>query len=98
MNQTQLNRLLEQGYKHLQQGNCKAAIETFTQVLKTDAQSINAYANRSSAYADLGDYEHALEDLDRAIAIAPTLYGLYFNRGNLYKDLKIVTTQPTWAG
>ena len=41
-------------------------------------------ANRGSAYEKLGEYEQAIRDLDRAVALDPNLAVAYYNRGLAY--------------
>jgi len=43
------------------------------------------YARRGSAFAARRDYEHGIEDLTRAIQLAPTEAGYYYERGRAYR-------------
>lgn len=46
-----------------------------------------AYSNRGTCYGALGQYERAIADCDRAIALAPDNATAYSNRGNNYGAL-----------
>jgi tetratricopeptide (TPR) repeat protein len=78
---------IQQGIVDLHQQSVDSAIVAFTQALQHDSGSICAYANRSIAYSIQGNYQHALDDLSRALELSPTHFALYFNRGMLYNRL-----------
>jgi len=72
-------------------------------------QYTNAYTNRDSTYANLGQFERAIEDYNEAIRLNPNLAMAYNNRGTAYKlkgkkaeaiaDFKKVitlTNNPQW--
>ena len=50
-------------------------------------RSTLAYINRGVSYADLGEYERAIEDYDEAIRLDPQSARAYINRGNAYDGL-----------
>lgn len=42
---------------------------------------------RGNTYSDLGEYEKALDDYDKAIELDPKYVKAYSNRGNAYKAM-----------
>ena len=46
-----------------------------------------AYSNRGAVLNDVGQYQEAISDLDRAISLNPDLAIAYNNRANSYADL-----------
>mmetsp|Transcript_34778 Transcript_34778/g.82483 ORF Transcript_34778/g.82483 Transcript_34778/m.82483 type:complete len:290 (+) Transcript_34778:171-1040(+) len=63
--------LKEKGNKSYADRNYKEAISYFTQCIELDPDSELFYSNRSAAYAALKQYETALDDAERAIALKP---------------------------
>lgn len=51
-----------------------------------DAEPVTSmdYLNRGSSYADLGEYDLAIEDYSKAIELDPEFLGAYLNRGLIY--------------
>jgi tetratricopeptide (TPR) repeat protein len=45
-----------------------------------------AYNNRAKFYAAQGDYDNAIEDINRAISLNPTLALPYYNRAIIYRN------------
>ena len=54
--------------------------------MKPDADE--AYCNRGVAYGGKGDYDHAIQDFDKAIALKPDLAETYYLRGVTWLFLK----------
>jgi tetratricopeptide (TPR) repeat protein len=79
--------LIQRGIIDFQKGQTETAIGLFTTALQHDAGSICAYANRATAYYAQGCYQQALNDLSRALELAPNLFALYVNRGLTYNRL-----------
>jgi tetratricopeptide (TPR) repeat protein len=61
------------------------SIEDFTQAIRLDPNSAQAYRERGVAYSDRGDQNHAIMDLDQAIRLSPNYILAYNNRGNIYR-------------
>ena len=45
------------------------------------------YANRGATFSDMGQYELAIKDFNKAIKLDPTLVRIYKHRGNAYEKL-----------
>ena len=65
----------------------KKSIEYLNNAIKLQPDAANAYCNRGSAYADLGQHQRAIEDYNKAIRLQPDLALAYNNRGGTYADL-----------
>ena len=52
-------------------GNYADAVKHFTDAIGVDAANHVFYSNRSAAYAALNDYDAALTDADKTVAIKP---------------------------
>ncbi len=59
---------LDLGQKYLLDGNYEQAIVEFNRVIEIDPKNVEAYIGLADAYAALGDYESAIEALERGIA------------------------------
>ena len=53
------------GNQLLESGNYTEAIESYAYVLKVDPNNMNAYNGRSTARSAIGDYQGAIEDLNK---------------------------------
>ncbi len=73
-------------------GDHERAVGAFTLCIEsgdlTDFNLAAAYFNRGNAHADLKEFELAIEDYDRAIAIDSGGSDTYANRGLAYANLK----------
>ena len=68
-------------------GDYQGAVADYTQAIKLNPKSANAYYNRGLVKAtNLQDDQGALADYDRAIELKPTYDAAYNNRGNLKVD------------
>jgi tetratricopeptide (TPR) repeat protein len=83
-------------------------------ILMTEAtakkeEEINAYIKSASTYMKEDQYDKAIEDLNKAIAIDPRHEGVYNNRGNAYSRKgqydraiedysKAIAIKPTYSG
>ena len=45
------------------------------------------YTNRAHAYAELGQYQRAIEDYNEAIRLKPDVASAYYGRGNAYSNI-----------
>ena len=56
-------------------------------VILTKSSTPRAYNSRANIYVDLEEYDKALEDYAKCIALDPEYVNAYFNRANMYLDL-----------
>ena len=70
-----------------QVGYWQNSFTLYDHTLKVTDDNWLIYNNRGNAYAGLGNYRQAIEDLNRAIEIKPTYADAYTNRGAAYAGL-----------
>lgn len=65
--------LVIQGYRRYELGEYQAALNAYTQALELDPNNVEAYNRRSTVRSALGDYQGALEDIEKAknLSVAP---------------------------
>ena len=73
---------LERGIAHYRDGNYFFAASEFTDAVRQDPRSVEAYVNRGIARVRLGQINAAIEDYNRAIQLDNRDPAIYFNRGN----------------
>ncbi|USX16869.1 tetratricopeptide repeat protein [Oxalobacteraceae bacterium OTU3CAMAD1] len=71
------------GMEHLEHGDAKSAIESFTRALELKPNDAAARANRAAAYIHTDQYRRASEDLDKLAALDASSPALYAGRGML---------------
>jgi tetratricopeptide (TPR) repeat protein len=64
--------------------NLLKAIAAFDEAIRLNPKDADAYINRGSAHASIGNCDTALADYDEAIRLDPKLVVAYYNRGNVY--------------
>ena len=69
-------------------GNYADAVKHFTDAIGVDAANHVFYSNRSAAYAALNDYDAALTDADKTVAIKPDWVKGYSRKGAALYGLK----------
>jgi tetratricopeptide (TPR) repeat protein len=83
--QTSAINLLNSGVKNLQNGHYEAAIDDFTEVIRSQPELVpQAYSNRCLAYLQLQQYPNAIEDCTQAIQFNPSNTEAYLNLGLVY--------------
>ncbi|XP_006825971.1 uncharacterized protein LOC100368918 [Saccoglossus kowalevskii] len=70
-------------------GHYTAAIDLFTQAIKLDPRDFRFFGNRSFCYDRLDQYDKALKDADKAIALAKDWPKGYFRKGRALAGLKL---------
>ena len=63
-------------------------MEQYNKAIDIDSDNAVFYNNRGLAYAHLGQYDNALNDLIKAIDLDRNDPRSYFNRGDIYCSLK----------
>jgi tetratricopeptide (TPR) repeat protein len=74
------------GRELAESGKCRDAIPYFDQAIAANAGYAKAYSDRGKCLAALGNRDRGLQDLDRAVELAPHDMGPYFNRAGLRAD------------
>jgi len=74
------------GYALYEQKDFENSIIAYSLSLELHEHA-RAYINRGAAYAELGKYDKAIEDLNKAIKLNKDFAYAYYNRGNAYVKL-----------
>jgi tetratricopeptide (TPR) repeat protein len=72
----------------LKQGDLREAIEQFDAALEADPTIARVYNDRGEAWYQMGEYERALSDFDKAVTLAPENSVHYINRANALMGLR----------
>src|SRR5436190_1139959 len=71
---------LMQGDMRLVHKDYEGALGLYSQAINDDPYLRDAYLHRGVAYRGLGDFEHALADIDHALQLDPTFGRAYTER------------------
>jgi len=77
---------INRGKAYGQRGEHGKAIADFSNAIKVNPVSADAYNNRGNEYGDLKDYEAGIADLDTALQLRPGFVEGYNNRAHLYMN------------
>lgn len=69
-NQQLAQGLIIQGYRRYELGDYQAALNTYNQALEFDPNNVEAYNRRSTVLSAMGDYQGALEDIEKAKSLS----------------------------
>jgi tetratricopeptide (TPR) repeat protein len=70
-------------------GKLRDAIDFYSEAIRKNPKSAEAYNWRGIAYDDLGETDKALQDFDTAIDISPNYADAYNNRGEIRRKKKM---------
>ena len=73
-----------EGIECHREGNDAAAIEIYTQAIDLDPDMPDAYNNRGNAFANLGEFDRAMNDYSKALNIDADYTDAYANRAFAY--------------
>ena len=86
---SQMNPELQEALTLHKAGKVKEAVEIYSEVLKKNPRSAEAFNWRGMAYDDLGQLDNALADFNKAIDLSPNYADAYNNRGEVYRKKKM---------
>ncbi len=89
-NQQLIQGLIVQGNLRYELGNYQEAINAYERVLNLAPNNIEAYNRRSTARSALGDYEGAMEDLEKAKALS-------LSNERFFQPTPVATVESTTA-
>ena len=72
-------------------GKCRDAVPYFDQAIAANPRYSKAYSDRGRCLASLDQRERGLQDLDKAVQLAPNDLSPYFNRAGLLADAGTAT-------
>jgi hypothetical protein len=73
---------LDRGVTQYREGNYLFAADEFSEAIRREPRSVDAYVNRGVTRVRLGELRRAIEDYDRALQLDRRDPEIYFNRGN----------------
>ncbi len=85
---TQLDELLKFGTASLLHGSPATAKEIFSQIISKKPDFAESYNKRATAFYMMGDYEHALRDIQKALQRNPYHFGAFSGAGFCMIQLK----------
>jgi tetratricopeptide (TPR) repeat protein len=71
----------------LRRSNLQRYMEIVNEWLREDPENFHAYFDRHYAWNDLGEPRRALDDLTKAIELAPKNQAVFCARGRIYRQL-----------
>lgn len=77
---------LNRGVHWESKNNYEQAIADYSEAIRLNPFSANAYANRGNVLSELRQFVRAIEDYNQAIRINPQHVDAYVNRGKLWSD------------
>ena len=72
------------GIDKFEEGNLLGAIKDFYSSLVKNTDFAEAYWGRGSVFAELGQFEKALKDLNQCIKLDPGISDAFYNRAFVY--------------
>ena len=72
---------LDRGITQFREGNYLFAADEFSEAIRHEPRSVDAYVNRGVTRVRLGELRRAIEDYDRALQLNSRDPEIYFNRG-----------------
>jgi tetratricopeptide (TPR) repeat protein len=81
------DRVMSQAYWRYNRGQVAEAIPLFSTAVAINPENAAAYNMRGHAYADMGDFELALDDYDEVVAQYPDYAWVYKDRGDAHLAL-----------
>lgn len=86
---------IKRGTNRLKRNDYEGAISDFSEVLDYTFEYAQLYYRRAFCYQKLQQYQLAINDLSRIIALTTNpskIHGVYYNRGSCYFSLKELTS------
>lgn len=84
--QSKLYNLATLGDAQMRAGDYHGAIRTITEIAASFESPV-LYLNRGIAYSNLGHFDLAIADFDKAISMDPNIYDAFVQRANARRKL-----------
>jgi CHAT domain-containing protein len=91
-NRTDPTALLERGRLNLAMGRCQDALPLLKDASKGAPDAADAHNDLGACLLEMGKYEDALVEFDKAVAINPTMVEGRFNRGLCYGKMLLANS------
>jgi tetratricopeptide (TPR) repeat protein len=91
-----IDSLMARGVDEMQAGNHKAAIATFSEVVKRKPDFAEGWNKRATVYYLAGDYKRSIADCDQVLKRNPNHFGALSGLGQIYFQLERYEDSLTW--
>jgi len=92
----EIDRLMARGVEEMQEGNHKAAIATFSQVVKTKPAFAEGWNKRATVYYLAGDFKRSIADCGEVLKRNPRHFGALSGLGQIYYRLDDYEKSIEW--
>jgi len=79
-----VDRLMARGVEEMEQGNNRAAIATFSEVVKRKPDFAEGWNKRATVYYMVGDYQRSIADCSQVLKRNPGHFGALSGLGQIY--------------
>ena len=93
---TAVDELLARGVEEMQSGKLKAAIATFSEVVKRKPDFAEGWNKRATVYFLAGDYKNSIADCDEVLKRNPGHFGALSGLGQIYFQMERYDDALTW--
>ena len=92
----EIDRLMARGVEEMEQGNHKAAIATFSEVVKKKPGFAEGWNRRATVYYMAGEYRKSIADCDEVLKRNPKHFGALSGLGQIYTRLEQYAEALRW--
>ena len=93
---TAIDELMARGVSEMQAGEDKAAIATFSEVVKRKPEFAEGWNKRATVYFLAGDYQRSIADCDQVLKRNPGHFGALSGLGQIYFQLEDYERALSW--
>ena len=93
---TAIDELMARGVSQMQAGEDKAAIATFSEVVKRKPDFAEGWNKRATVYFLAGDYKRSIADCDQVLKRNPAHFGALSGLGQIYFQLEDYERALAW--
>ena len=91
-----IDELMARGVEEMQEGKHKAAIATFTQVVKKKPDFAEGWNKRATVYYLAGEYQRSIADCNEVLKRNPRHFGALSGLGQIYFQLEDYDRALEW--
>ena len=91
-----VDELMARGVEQMETGQYKAAIATFTEVVKRKPAFAEGWNKRATVYYLAAEYQRSIEDCDQVLKRNPGHFGALSGLGQIYFQLERYDESVTW--
>ena len=91
-----IDELMARGVEEMQAGNLKAAVVTFSEVVKRKPDFAEGWNKRATVYYLAGDYKRSIADCDEVLKRNPKHFGALSGLGQIYFQMEDYERSLDW--